>query len=401
MGDSHKLHFYILLILTFISLALAYSIDNQFIFIGALIVSNLAQALLLLHKWSWAEARRSFWLNIKNSFVSIVILVLALNFFSASTGKFSINGINLLAAGGPAALLGTSLVLLASLMLLGVWPFHAWRVSSLNSSTPASAILHTGFASGGILILSRFLPLISAYPSLLFIIFLLGVVSCMISIFGSMVQHDIKGVLSRVSSAHMAIALALIGLGLASYGIAYFLLHSFYISYQFLATGAAAKSKLPRAKGPPVVKFIFNSLVALACCYCASAVLKITLSLGNPELFLLLILFIFVFSLVNETKLNLNEGLLAIALALILTLSLSFSLKFLAGFLSALHLDQAQKLTIWHQSILSLMVIVWALNLYISKIKNTSFYSAIYLYLVNSSLPKLKTITANRNNYKF
>ena len=87
------------------------------------------------------------------------------------------------------------------------WPFHRWLISSLNSPTPVSALMHAGLVNGGGFLLVRFAPLYARQPVLLHGLFMVGLVTAVVGTFWKLLQTDIKRMLACSTMGQMGFML--------------------------------------------------------------------------------------------------------------------------------------------------------------------------------------------------
>ncbi len=93
----------------------------------------------------WQAARQSGWLAGKTFGVGWISLALALFILHKQTGQISIQA--MLHQFNPSdgyQLAALALITLTAMTQSAIWPFHRWLVSSLNSPTPVSAVMHAG-----------------------------------------------------------------------------------------------------------------------------------------------------------------------------------------------------------------------------------------------------------------
>jgi len=124
-----------------------------------------------------------------------------------------------------------------------IWPFHTWLISSLNSPTPVSAIMHAGLINGGGFLLTRFAGLFVQSTGMLQVIFFLGLLTALIGTLWKLMQHDIKRMLACSTMGQMGFMIAQCGLGLFPAAIAHLCWHGLFKAYLFLSSGSAAHEK--------------------------------------------------------------------------------------------------------------------------------------------------------------
>lgn len=149
-GDRFYRRYFIILSAMTLSAITWVLADNIFVFWMGWTLSNVFLVLLMIHKSEWEAAKNSGWLALKILmsgsfflFIAIMLLYLENNTASLEFLMHSNHGVSRLSK------LSLSLILLAALSQSALWPFHRWLISSLNSPTPVSALMHGGLVNGG------------------------------------------------------------------------------------------------------------------------------------------------------------------------------------------------------------------------------------------------------------
>jgi NAD(P)H-quinone oxidoreductase subunit 5 len=411
-GDRQYSRFTWQLLLMCASVMLTISADNLLVFFSAWCLSNLLLVLLMVHKAEWRAARASGWLATRTFCLGAVFLGSGFFLLYRMTGELSIHKIIHLSTffGSEQVLLTLplSFILLAAMSQSAIWPFHRWLLSSLNSPTPVSAIMHAGLINGGGLLLVRFAPLYLVESNLLLVIFTLGLATAVVGTLWKLLQQDIKRMLACSTMAQMGFMLLQCGLGFFPAAVAHLCWHGLFKATLFLGAGSAAQDKKDLVAIPPS----FTRLVAALCCgLLGSYSFAFT---SGKEWFAM-----------DSTLVLIGLAFLSTAqLALIVLQSVRWQdlwvtplLSTLGGacygwsvftathWLDALPLSAAQPLHIVHIIGLLLLVFAWLAMLYRSQLTQSSFLKdAIkpgYVRLLNASQPHPATVTTHRNHYHY
>ncbi|CEK11496.1 proton-conducting transporter transmembrane domain-containing protein [Legionella hackeliae] len=404
-GDAlYKQYFFNLSAIT-LSTILFTLTDNLIIFWFSWTFSSFLLVLLMIHKKRWIAAMNSGVLALKNLLASSMILLFAIVFLVHKTHITSIQSLIHESSQIPSlTLLFFSLSIVASALIQSaLWPFHRWLLSSLNSPTPVSALMHAGLISGGGILILKFAPLLS--DSVLNLLFILGVISALLGTFWKLIQHDIKRMLACSTLSQMGFMMMQCGLGLYSSALAHLCWHGLFKAHLFLGSGSAIEQQKSKAiTGFPVRSLLISIL--------GGAISMMIFALSSNKVFALLspssVLLMFAFftgaqlnlSLIND-KPNLNRVLLSFSAGIIAGLSYGLSIHLIESLVPDLGSFAIPKLTLVHLIPIFIFVSLWmSINLgLLSRISNTKFWSHCYMTMLNSSQPHPNTVTASRNLY--
>lgn len=405
-GDSRYHRFFVLLALLITSVMVMVSSDHLLLMLTGWAVSNLILMTMMIHKPTWKEAKASGLLAGKNFLLGTLSIATAFTMLYWATGETSIQAIiharlhSLLVT---AALFG---LLLGAMTQSAIWPFHRWLVSSLNSPTPVSAIMHAGIINGGGFLLVRFSPLYFDSPLLLTAIFIIGMFTAILGTFWSLLQHDVKRMLACSTMGQMGFMLAQCGLGLFPAAIAHLCWHGMFKAYLFIASGGAAQEKKQDLGYPPSMRaFVMALLCGLAGSYSFARMTTGTWLIMDTRMVLLLIAFIsgsqFALPMLKSTPFQ------KFPIALIATFLMGglygLSVQMIKVILVPLHLSQPLPLNVVHIVGMVVLTLVW-LAILLDR-QNSSEHPSdrilnLYVQSLNASQPHPDTITTHRNDYK-
>lgn len=407
-GDSLYNNFFWNLLILLLSVALMTTADNLFLFLVSWSFCNWKLSKLMIHKSTWKAAKASGRIAIQNFLLGSTCIVLAFGLLYHTTGSLSIQHI--------VHNLNDSWIKISSLILLlvgamtqsAIWPFHRWLISSLNSPTPVSAIMHAGIINGGGFLLARFAPLYLSSPKILNIIFILGFISALLGSLWKLMQHDIKRMLACSTMGQMGFMIAQCGLGLFSSALAHLCWHGMFKAYLFLASGGAAQEKrLDLGYPPSLISFLFALICGALGTYVFAIINKKEWIPSDTTLIVVGIVFI----ACSQLALTVLRGspFRRLPLAMVLTLTMAglyaANVYLFDMLLSPLELMQPQQLNPLHVSGLVVLTLAWLFILFVrhsgQKPKLPDWFLRLYIKSLNTSQPHPSTITTYRNSYDY
>lgn len=407
-GDTRYRQFFTLLALLVGSVMVMVSTDHILLLLVAWGASNLLLVKLMVHKASWKAAKASGVIAGKTYLLGFALIAAALGLLYSATGQTSIQAILHTMKDSPLIMPALVLLMVGAMTQSAIWPFHRWLLSSLNSPTPVSAMMHAGLVNGGGFLLARFAPLYFNTPSLLVVIFIVGVATALIGTLWKLMQHDVKRMLACSTMGQMGFMLAQCGLGLFPAAVAHLCWHGLFKGYLFLASGSTAQEKRLDLEYPPsAISFIIAVICGIAgsCSFALTShktwaatdttlvLLAIALIAGSQFALSILRLKPFAMLPVAFIATGVMGGLYGASVALLETV------------LVPLNLMQPQPLNAVHLIGLALLLAAWLSMLFIRQPNHTrrlpEWLLQLYVWALNSSQPHPDTITAHRNHYKY
>ena len=405
-GDSQQKEFFKNFIVLISSVFIMISADNVVIFLISWGVSNSFLVRLMIHKNEWSAAQASANLAFKNFLLGFLFLGLGFLGLFYATGHTSIQLILKTAINPTPLFMSTLFIFLAGMTQSALWPFHKWLISSLNSPTPVSALMHAGLINGGGFLLIRFAPLYLKQPAMLHIIFITGIITTLLGTLWKLMQHDIKRMLACSTMGQMGFMMAQCGLGLFGAALAHLIWHGLFKAYLFLGVDDTAAQELIPLYYPPRLKnFIIAFLYGLGTAYLFCIITGKNFLATNTVLFLtLLVTFTgaqFVLPLLQSKQPF--KYLLSLCAAISIGIIYGFSIKIIYTVVTPLNLTQPQPFTYIYSFGLLLLSNAWLLMLFgrhMSSYKK-NWMLKWYVYMLNASQPDKKTITTHRNDYRY
>lgn len=414
-GDSHQRLFFVRLFLLVCSVSVFVMADHLVVFLAGWAASNFCLVRLMVHKGGWRQARASGLLAAGNFSIGIVALASAFAILYWQTGLLSIRLI--LWADISSFWLVAALVLLsvAAMSQSAIWPFHKWLLSSLNSPTTVSAVMHAGLVNGGGFLVARFAPLYLQHGVILQFLFVMGLVSAFLGTLWKLMQSDVKRMLAASTMGQMGFMLVQCGLGLAPAAVAHLCWHGLFKAYLFLSSGAAAQEKRYDLQYPPKAGHLLFSLLCGAAGAWAFAIASHKdVAILDTNLFLVGVsgLAVTQFSLTLVASGAWQRLPLALLLAPVAGGLYGLSVHAIESLLAGTVIMQPQPLSAIYVVGFAVLVLVWLSILYRSYLGHPTAsaetssplaerFTGIYVRSLNASQPHPATVTSHRNHYQF
>lgn len=409
-GDRIYTRFFILLSTLTLSALIMVLADNLFLFWCGWSFSNAVLVVLMIHKKEWVAAKNSGMLALY-TFISgsicllIAFLILSITYSTSSilalTQIVNIKNMSLL-------IVAEVLITICAVTQSGLFPFNRWLLSSLNSPTPISALMHAGIVNGGGILIVKFALLMMICPQLLLLLFITGFVSALLGTVWKLMQHDVKKMLACSTMAQMGFMMMQCGVGLFAAAIAHLCWHGLFKAYLFLSSGSAIKQQKEDGvylKASPIMLII--SLVGgmLAMSSFAFATNK-SFNLLDANSFVLFFAFIAGAQLVLtmfKTRRTIINLLLSLVFALFSGLMYGASIQIIQWLIPSISAIQAPQISLIHWLVMGLFGALWLgfnLGVY-KKIGQSKLGCWLYMNLFNLSQPSKRTITTIRNDYNY
>jgi len=408
-GDRLFSRYFITLAAITISAVVMVLADNLFLFWFSWSLSNLFLIMLMVHKSQWPAAKNSGWLTLHTLLPGSLSLLIAFILISLNTDTMSIQELTQQpnSISTPILSLAMGLITLTALTQSALWPFHRWLISSLNSPTPVSALMHAGLVNGGGILIVKFAPLFAMHKGILTVLFILGALSALLGTVWKLMQSDIKRMLACSTLAQMGFMIMQCGLGLFAAAIAHLCWHGLFKAYLFLSSGSAvAQKRYENRQSARPAPF------ALSCIGGVLAMLAFAYSTGKPVLSLQVTSFLLVFAFIAGTQLMLalvanqwhtKRIMIGLIMAFLSGVLYGGSIRLIESLIPNLTLFYAHQLSMVHVLVLVLFLALWLLfNLgLLKKINQSTLWCWLYMTLMNASQPDPKTITTSRTSYHY
>ncbi len=407
-GDKLYGTFFLRLFALVGSVVVLVAADHILIFLFSLAVSHGILVKLMIHKSSWKAAKFSGMMALKNFIWSFISLSISFSLLYQLTGETSIHRIASHSPNHPLYDLALILLIISAMAQSAIWPFHRWLLSSLNSPTPVSALMHAGLINGGGILLIRFSPLLLQSPYLLQGIFVVGMFTAILGTLWKLIQPDVKKMLSCSTMGQMGFMFVQCGLGLFQAALIHIFCHGLFKAYLFLTSSNSAQEKRFDHGYPPKLSYWGSALIcSVIATFCFLKTSHIALFTGDTHQFFILM------TLITSTQLALSllhpHPLKKFPMALIIT-SLAAglygaSMHTIETFFVSLDLMTPQPLTIWHGFGMVALLMTWMSHLILpigrKNIEDGEVLLNLYVKALNGSQPHPSTVTAHRNQYQY
>ena len=138
-----------------------------------------------------------------------------------------------------AALLLCFLVFLGPMAKSAQFPLHVWLPDAMEGPTPISALIHAAtMVAAGIFLVARLQPLYTLFPSIQFIIALVGTITCFLGASIALTQMDLKKGLAYSTVSQLGYMMLAMGCGAPVAGIFHLVTHACFKAMLFLGSGS-------------------------------------------------------------------------------------------------------------------------------------------------------------------
>ncbi|PLX29388.1 MAG: hypothetical protein C0582_05790 [Alphaproteobacteria bacterium] len=273
-GDQFFAVFYWRLLLLLMCLVSLISADHLALFVFSWIGANYFLKQLMIHKPSWAAAENAGRLAWKYLGVGSLILAFSFVVLYVEMGTASIKAMTAMTYHSVMFEVALAGIVISALIQSAQWPFHKWLLSSLNSPTPVSALMHAGLVNGGGFLLVRFSGLFADHSHWLMVLFIFGAISSLLGTFWKLLQNDVKRMLACSTLSQMGFMVIQCSLGLFAAAVAHLCWHGLFKAYLFLSSGGVASEK---RFDKPLQLTPFRILIAV----CAGALFAFAFAYGS------------------------------------------------------------------------------------------------------------------------
>lgn len=408
-GDSHYNRFLWRLGLLILSVMILIAANNICLMMLAWLVSNSFLILLMIHKPQWRAALNAGLLTTKTFTIGFVCLVSALTLLYLATKEITVQGIlQHLDHHNPLTTIAAILLVITAMTQSAIWPFHRWLLSSLNSPTPVSAIMHAGLVNGGGFILARFAPMYLTSSVLMNSLFILGVATACVGTLWKLMQHDVKRMLACSTMGQMGFMFAQCGLGLFPAAIAHLCWHGMFKANLFLSSNSTIhETRYQTDEKISLIKFSMAIICGLIGSYFFSTAIHSGWFAQDTTVFLIGIAFITAsqFALALLADEPWRRAPTVILLTVLFSYLYGSSVFMMESVFQKINLFQPQPLNAIHILALIIFLTLWIGMVFKARLlpdKNIPpLLQSFYIKSLNASQPHSSTITSNRNDYRY
>ena len=386
-GDSNASSYFLKLGILSVSANSLVFVDSHFLFSMFWIINNLTLVALMMHQPQWRAQKNAGILGLCSLGIGAMALV---------AGFYTLD--NLAPSYHVAAKI---LLIFAAICQSAIWPMHRWLLSSLNSPTPVSALMHAGIVNGGGILLIKYHPLFVHDLNLMHLIFIMGLITAVLGGCCKLIQTDVKKMLANSTMGQMGFMFMQCGLGLFPAAVAHICWHGLFKAYLFLNSGSAVKSKFscPTVHFKPI-RYVYIVLATLLAILSFSYTAHIELSSFNTYWFMVGIVAISAWQL-SYGLVGKNHALLDICLVSIFSAIYGLTLRFIESCFSdgkelALNIDPVFILGF---GILFMLWLILNASVF-ATINTTRLWARLYIGGLNLSAAKSNCISSIRNDIK-
>ena len=420
-GDTEYKGFFIRLIILITSLICMFNVDNLLLFAALWAFSNLILVMMIVHKAFWKQALESGIVAARNFSAGIISLLLFIGLSFSLTKTFSISEtlVSFTNIDPVFQCVLLALLIITAMTQSAQLPFHGWLMSSINTPTPVSALMHAGLVNGGGYLLVKFAMALETQSASLPLIFIIGSVSAFTAMLWLFVKSSVKGVLVSSTISQMGFMFMQIGLGLYPAAISHLCMHGFFKAFHFLSAGSAFSElkilKLALNKDMKQVSVGINFLISLSIAsvalYLFSGASHISIDFEDSSFILLIFIAMALaelsFNIIKEAQKTINlylTSLLALLSSSIVAIIYGSFLHFFEQLLAASLISATYKLTALHYLVSSVFITLWALMHFkkdLLSLLPMNLRLPLYAFLMNSSRAKSSTYTSSRSDYAY
>lgn len=381
--------------------------DHLLLLLATWTASNLLLVKLMVHKGNWIAARNAGLLALKTFCLGFMVLGTGFWLLAESTGTASINDIvQANDAQTSMQFAGLLLIAIAAMTQSASWPFHRWLISSLNSPTPVSAVMHAGIVNGGGFLLVRFAPLYATQTLLLQGLFVAGLITAIVGTFWKLLQTDIKRMLACSTMGQMGFMLMQCGMGLFAPAISHLCWHGLFKAYLFLSAGSVVHEKRNALTiGLSPVRLLIACLVGVSGALAFAISSGTSLSFGDTGCLMISLAFMATSQLaigLLDKPLTFLRLFIASMIGLGAGGLYGLSIRLVETALGSLHATQPQPMDAVYFAGIAVIFLMWiamVLNLP-HRLRPRSSWKRLYMAALNASQPHPETVTATRTAYQ-
>ncbi|MBX9654156.1 proton-conducting membrane transporter [bacterium] len=384
--------------------------NHLLLFLAAWGASNFILVRLMIHKPQWPAARSAGTLALKTFGLGLFFLALGFWFVAQGAASPSIQQINSAPSEttSPQTTVGLLLIALAAMTQSAAWPFHRWLMSSLNSPTPVSALMHAGLVNGGGFLLTRFAPLYLHQPFLLHGIFIVGLITAVVGTSWKLIQPDIKRMLACSTMGQMGFMIMQCGMGLFAPAVSHLCWHGLFKAYLFLNVGSVVHEHRSNAHhhGSSTKALMLAGFAGFVGAGAFASVSGLGVNFEDTSCLMIVLAFIAGAQLsVGVSRLQpLAWQLASTPLLAALAGSLyGFSVRLIDTILAPLHVMKPQPIDGIYGLGVIFICLLWMLfnAKSAARLRSTEAWKTLYVSSLNGSQPHPATVTANRTSYRF
>lgn len=401
-GDSRYTPFMLTLVGLLLSVMALSVADHVVLFTGLWATANVLLVRLMIHHRSWKQAVASGKIAGFSLGMGVGAIGIGLGALSYASHSTSISHIILYSGHSWLVVCGLGFILIGAFAQSAIFPFHRWLLSSLNSPTPVSAIMHAGLINGGGILLTRFAPLYLQHPFFLKVMIVLGMITAGFGTAFKLIQPDVKRMLACSTMGQMGFMIVQCGLGLFPAAISHLVWHGMFKAYFFLDSASAGQyPKLNKPEAPSVAILVSSVLGGIAASITATVLMNTSTGFNSTAVITVVIGLAGTQGMITFLQ---KEGIrrmgLGVLLAAVMGGLYGGSVRLVEHAIRGLHCYQPQPFSLLHAGVIAVLIGLWSI-ITIGPMISKKKYPRLYVWLLNQSQPHPSTITAYRNHYNY
>ncbi len=197
-----------------------------------------------LNKDEAAKAgQKAFIVNRIGDFGFVIALMVFFAFLGGVSFSEILGGKSILEATPWALNLGLLGLLWATTAKSAQLPLYIWLPDAMEGPTPVSALIHAAtMVTSGLYLIARLSELFILSPSIMQLIFFVGMLTALLAALMAITQTDIKKVLAYSTVSQLGYMFMAMGVGAFTSGVFHVLTHAFFKALLFLGAGAVIHS---------------------------------------------------------------------------------------------------------------------------------------------------------------
>jgi len=405
--ERHYKQFMLYLVSLIISISIFFMSNNVIMSVLTWTGANLFLVNLMGSKTRWLAAKASARLAFLNLMSGSALFAISIGMLAYAAASLQIDVITNAANLNPViVVIAMSCLIIAAMLQAALWPFNSWLISSLNSPTPVSAVMHAGLVNGGGYLLLRFSNICMHMPIMMHVIFIFGCISAVLGSAIKLVQSDVKRQLACSTMSQMGFMTMLVGLGLLPIALTHLVLHAFFKANLFLGfNNSLFERKLRIAKSLKLREWIacvVFSLIGFSLFYLGFNHRPALDSWSFIGVFLACVVFQLVMMSYARVVEHKNIFILAVLIS-------SWLYGWYVGLVEKILLPHVYIIPVdfdnLHIAALAVMTAVWLVFVFRYSLNQfgwcKSMRNYLYVRLLNAGQPDPETVTVSRQSYNF
>uniref|UniRef100_A0AAU7BNE9 NADH-ubiquinone oxidoreductase chain 5 n=1 Tax=Psyllaephagus populi TaxID=3122998 RepID=A0AAU7BNE9_9HYME len=137
------------------------------------------------------------------------------------------------------------IVMVASFTKSAQFPFSSWLPAAMAAPTPVSSLVHSStLVTAGLYLLIRFYFLIYKNDLILFLIYLIGMITMMMAGFSAIFEFDLKKIIAYSTLSQLGLMMVIFGMKFYELTFFHLVVHAMFKSMMFMCSGVIIHSMI-------------------------------------------------------------------------------------------------------------------------------------------------------------